>query len=124
MFPRSGSRTVSVRFSDYRLGIDRNDALQCLSLAQRNVESQILGGNAFKPIRQRLSYRFESVTLIFSPGSAVRWFYWGLALDAIPMMFDEYEFVGFEFMVVDTGPPAGLGSLISAEQRLLRHSAL
>ena len=115
MFPQSGSRSVSIRFAHYRLGIDPNDALQCLSLAQRNVEYQILGGNALKPIRQTLIYRFESVTLIFSPGSAVRWFYWGLALNAMPTIFAEYEFVGFEFMVVDTGPPVGLGSLFSSE---------
>ena len=115
MFPWSRGRTVSIRFSDYKLGIDPNDALQCLSLAQRNAEAQISRGNGLKPIRQTLSYRFESVTLTFSPGDSVRWFYWGLALDVMPTMFSEYEFVGFEFMVVDSGPPVGLGSLISRE---------
>ena len=45
----------------------------------------------------------------------MRWFYWALALTTMPQMFAEYETVGFEFMVVDSGPPPGLGSLSSNE---------
>ena len=115
MRPWSGSRTVDVLFSKYTPGINPNDALECLSFAQGDAEIQILKGDGLDPIGHTLSYTVKSVTLTFNPRSSVRWFYWALALTSMPIMFAEYEFVGFEFMVVDTGSSAGQGSLIWRE---------
>lgn len=58
-----------------------------------------------------LVYRFKDVTLTFNPGPSVRWGYWGLALSVMPGLFAEYEYVGFDFMILVNNAPAGMGSL-------------
>lgn len=80
-------------------------------LAQRDAAIQAFSGESLKLVGRTLNYRFGTVTLTFYPGSSVKWFYWGLALTAMPEFFSDFEFVGFDFMVLDTNAPAGVGNL-------------
>ena len=58
-----------------------------------------------------LTYRFGTVTLTVNPSNRVKWGFWELVLSIMPVLFAEYEYVGFDFMILVNNAPAGLGSL-------------
>ena len=68
-------------------------------------------GRSEKMINEVLIYRFGTVTLTVTAGRSLRWSFWGLVLSAMPELFAQYEYVGFEFMILVNNVVLGLGSL-------------
>ena len=58
-----------------------------------------------------LAYHFGTVTLTFHPGNAVRWSSWGLVISAMPSLFTNFEFTGFDFCVLSYNAPVAIGTL-------------
>ena len=58
-----------------------------------------------------LSYRFGSITLTLDQDNWVIWIFWALVLSTMPELFAEYQYVGFDFMILIDNNPAGRGSL-------------
>ena len=67
--------------------------------------------NSLRPVGQVLIYRFGTVTLTVNASNRVKWGFWELVLSVIPGLFAEYEYVGFDFMILINNALAGLGSL-------------
>ncbi|KAK0511184.1 hypothetical protein JMJ35_006736 [Cladonia borealis] len=109
--PYPESNIVAVQFSKYTPGIPPVYALQCIAGAQRDTALQTFRLRSLRAIGQLLSYRFGTVTLTVNPGNSVKWGYWELILSVMPELFAEYEYVGFDFIILVNNAPAGLGSL-------------
>ena len=109
--PYSGSSVVAIQFSRYTPGIPPIYALQCIAAAQRDTALQTFRLKSLSYIGQMLTYRFGTVTLTVNPSNRVKWGFWELVLSVMPELFAEYEYVGFDFMILVNNAPAGLGSL-------------
>ena len=105
------SSLVAIQFSKYTPGIPPVYALQCISIAQRDTAFQTFQSQSLKSIYTPLSYRFRTVTLTVTSGNSVKWAYWGLVLSAMPELFAEYEYVGFDFVILINDRAVGQGSL-------------
>ena len=106
------SSLVAIEFSKYTPGIPPVYALQCISIAQRDTAFKTFQLQSSKSIYTPLSYRFRTVTLtVTSSGNSVKWAYWGLILSAMPELFAEYEYAGFDFVILINNRAVGQGSL-------------
>ena len=106
-----GSSIVAVQFSKYTPGIFPVYALQCVAIAQRATAVQFSIGRGARIVNGILTYRFGTATLTVNAGRSVRWSDWGLVLSTMPELFAQYEYVGFEFMILVNNVAVGLGSL-------------